>query len=230
MELLAELPAYEGSLVAAAIERAASHLPELPDERRDDNVEARRADALVALCTGAFDRGGPRSGRRHSRPRPRIVVHAPVTSLVGTGTDAPASEIEANGVPALDGAVIDLPTLRRVACDAELQLLMSDDDGQPFRLGRSIRQPSPALARAVRRRDRECRFPGCGAKRFTDAHHVEWWSRGGPTDVDNLILLCGFHHRLVHEHGWTVRRDADGAVRWIRPDGTRYRAGPSPPR
>ncbi|HSL10499.1 MAG TPA: DUF222 domain-containing protein, partial [Actinomycetota bacterium] len=227
MELFAEPPAYEGSLVAAAIERTANERPDLPDERRDDLVEARRADALVALCAGAAGSAVGRSARR--RVRPRVVVHTSVSSLGADGSDGRASELDAEGVPGVDGAVIDLPTPRRLACDADLQLLVSDRAGHPLRLGRRVRQPSRALARAVRRRDRECRFPGCGARRFADAHHIEWWSRGGMTDVENLILLCGFHHRLVHEHGWEVARNADGTLRWIRADGTRYRAGPSPP-
>jgi hypothetical protein len=53
-----------------------------------------------------------------------------------------------------------------------------------------------------------------------------WWSRGGATDLNNLLLICGFHHRLVHEHGWAVERADDGRLRWFRADGSRYRGGP----
>ncbi len=56
-----------------------------------------------------------------------------------------------------------------------------------------------------------------------------WWEQGGRTDLDNLLLVCTFHHKLVHEYGWTIRRAQDGTVRWFHPDGTRYRAGPAPP-
>jgi hypothetical protein len=84
------------------------------------------------------------------------------------------------------------------------------------------------MIRQVRYRDKECRFPGCGAQRFTQAHHIVFWRDGGRTDLDNLLLMCSFHHKLVHEYGWSVSRDANGMVRWRRPDGTRYRAGPSP--
>jgi hypothetical protein len=58
---------------------------------------------------------------------------------------------------------------------------------------------------------------------------VVWWERGGRTDLDNLVLVCTFHHKLVHEYGWSLRRDTDGPVEWFHPDGTRYRAGPAPP-
>ena len=89
------------------------------------------------------------------------------------------------------------------------------------------REPSAWMVRQIRYRDRECRFPGCGARRFTQAHHIRWWRNGGRTDLDNLLLICSFHHKLVHEHGWAVKRDADGSLRWFRPGGIRYRAGPS---
>ncbi|MGZ4126080.1 MAG: HNH endonuclease signature motif containing protein [Actinomycetota bacterium] len=68
--------------------------------------------------------------------------------------------------------------------------------------------------------------PGCGTRAFTHAHHIVWWERGGRTDLDNLVLLCSFHHRLVHEYGWTLARQRDGTVEWFRPDGAGYLAGP----
>lgn len=85
------------------------------------------------------------------------------------------------------------------------------------------------MMRQLRYRDRECRFPACGSRRFTQAHHIVWWERGGRTDLDNLVLLCTFHHKLVHEYGWAVRRESDGTISWSRPDGSRHDAGPAPP-
>jgi hypothetical protein len=85
------------------------------------------------------------------------------------------------------------------------------------------------MMRQLRYRDQECRFPGCGARRFTQAHHIVWWEHGGSTDLQNLVLVCTFHHKLVHEYGWELGRDAGGTVAWFRPDGGRYRAGPGPP-
>ena len=90
------------------------------------------------------------------------------------------------------------------------------------------REPSAWMLRQIRYRDRGCRFPGCGTRSFTQAHHIVWWRNGGRTDLDNLLLICSFHHRLVHEHGWSVKRDDDGTLGWFRRDGHRYRAGPSP--
>jgi hypothetical protein len=85
------------------------------------------------------------------------------------------------------------------------------------------------MVRQLRYRDYGCTFPGCGSRRFAQAHHIAWWRHGGRTDLNNLLLVCTFHHKLVHEYGWTVRRDTDGIASWFFPDGTRYRAGPVPP-
>ena len=91
---------------------------------------------------------------------------------------------------------------------------------------------SPFVSRPLERRrlsrprDRTCRFPGCEARRFTQAHHLTFWSHGGKTELANLLLICSFHHRLVHEHGWKVARTRDGTLRWLRPGGVEYRAGP----
>jgi hypothetical protein len=85
------------------------------------------------------------------------------------------------------------------------------------------------MMRQLRYRDRECRFPGCGARRFVIGHHIRWWADGGSTRLDNLMLVCGFHHKLVHEHGWTVKREPAGEFTWFRPNGKEYRTGPAPP-
>lgn len=86
------------------------------------------------------------------------------------------------------------------------------------------------MIRQLKYRDFGCTFPGCGIRRFTQAHHIRWWEHGGRTDLDNLVLVCSFHHTLVHEYGWSLTRDQDGTTRWFHPDGTRCRAGPAPPR
>jgi len=124
--------------------------------------------------------------------------------------------------------VIHPETARRLLCNARVQTVIEDRAGGALALGRISREPSAAMLRQVRYRDRECRFPACGTRAFTQAHHIRWWRHGGRTDLDNLVLICSFHHRLVHEHGWRVKREPDGSVRWFRPDGTGYRAGPSP--
>lgn len=166
----------------------------------------------MALCSA-------RVAEDQDPDRSAVVVHVPLETLRGADRNA---EVEAGGV-------ISPETARRLACDARIQVVLEDDSGQPLRIGRASREPTAAMLRQLRHRDRECRFPGCGSRRFTHAHHIEWWSKGGRTDLENLVLICSFHHRLVHEHGWKLKRDPDGRVRWSTPDGVRYRAGPAPP-
>ena len=209
--LEAELPASQGAIVARALERLAETVPTMPDERGRYLAPARRADALVAMCSA-------RIAEDADPDRATVVIHAQLEGLEnGTG----GCEVE-------DGPVIHPETARRLLCNARVQTVLEDRDGNVAGLGRLSREPSAWMIRQVRYRDRECRFPGCGTRRFTEAHHIVWWRHGGRTDLDNLLLICSFHHRLVHEYGWSVRGDAGGEVAWLRPDGVRYRAGPSP--
>jgi hypothetical protein len=90
-----------------------------------------------------------------------------------------------------------------VACDASVVEVRHASDGRVLDVGRRTRTIPPAIRRALEARDRGCRFPGCGS-RFTDAHHVVHWADGGGTKLDNLILTCRVHHRLLHEGGWRV--------------------------
>jgi hypothetical protein len=94
--------------------------------------------------------------------------------------------------------------LRRLICDADVLTITTDDHGAPLDVGRASRAATAAQRRALRLRDRTCRFPGCHTTRHLHAHHVIEWSDDGPTDLDNLILLCSFHHRFVHDHDWRL--------------------------
>jgi hypothetical protein len=209
--LEADLPAACGPVIANALEREAERIAALPGEEDEVYASARRADALVALC----------SARVASDPEPdraTVVVHA---RLDGLRHDTGGCEIE-------DGSVIHPQSVRRLLCNARVQTVVEDAEGTVLGIGRISRQVPAWLLRQVRHRDRECRFPGCGARRFTEAHHLRWWRHGGRTDLDNLALICSFHHRLVHEHGWSVKRADANDLLWRRPDGTRYESGPSP--
>jgi HNH endonuclease len=112
-------------------------------------------------------------------------------------------------------------------CNARVQAVIERPDGTVEQVTRPVREPAAWMMRQLRHRDGTCRFPGCDARRFTQAHHIRWWSEGGRTDLDNLVLICSFHHKLVHEHGWQLEPDATGELDWIRPSGVRYRAGPA---
>jgi hypothetical protein len=102
-------------------------------------------------------------------------------------------------------------------------------DGSVLDVGRRTRTISPALRRALTDRDGGCRFPGCDAARC-DAHHLKHWADGGETSLDNTILLCRFHHRLVHEEGFQLKRLPKGEVEFRNPHGLLVPAAPAPPR
>jgi hypothetical protein len=98
-------------------------------------------------------------------------------------------------------------------------------DGSVLDVGRKTRTIPTAIRRALEARDGRCRFPGCTARRC-DAHHVEHWVDGGATALDNLVLVCRRHHRLVHEGGWNIELTA-GEATFIRPDGRPLVAAPA---
>jgi hypothetical protein len=191
--LEAELPASAGAKVARTLDRLAGELPQMPDADPENLVEQRRADALVLLC------GGAKPTATDDADRTTVVIHTKAAS------DGSIANGQTEG-----GGVVPSRSLERLLCNSRVQVVEEDEAGNVLALGRLTRIPSGWMARQVRYRDQECRFPGCGAKRFTEAHHIVWWSRGGRTDLENLLLICSFHHKLVHEHGWVVKRAPDG--------------------
>jgi Domain of unknown function (DUF222)/HNH endonuclease len=209
-ELFADLPAAYGAVVARAIDRIAAQVPEMPGEL--GHVDARRADALIALCSAHLAADA-------DPDRATVVVHA----RVGDRSSSPiGAAIEGGGIA--DPSIVD-----RLLCDARVQIVWEGATGRTIGIGRTTRVVPAWLGRQVRYRDKGCRFPGCGTTAFTQAHHVRFWRNGGRTDLDNLVLICSFHHKLVHEYGWRIEGDAEVGLRWYRGDGTRYRAGPPQP-
>lgn len=126
------------------------------------------------------------------------------------------------------GIHVSTETARRLACDAAMVRMEHGPAGEILDVGRRTRTISPALRRALRARDRQCRFPGCRNVRV-DAHHLEHWADGGRTALDNLVLLCRRHHRAVHEEGFRITLDAAGDVEFIRPDGRPLPEAPAAP-
>lgn len=185
----------------------------------------RRADALGEICRGWL----AESDRpRVAGERPHMLITVPIEALTapvtaaGPGTVAElatvagpskAAELERTGP-------VDDATLRRLACDASIRRVVLAGASEPLDVGRRSAVVPVAIRAALVVRDRRCRFPGCDRPhRWCDAHHVIHWGDGGPTSLENLVLLCRRHHRLVHTRfslemidGRPIFRRTEGSV------------------
>jgi uncharacterized protein DUF222/HNH endonuclease len=210
LRLEARLPADDGAIVLNGLRAAEEQRPEdmmSTEPMLASPAGAARADALVALARSAVD--GSKAGRAGAGVC-ELVVHVDAGTL--------ASDEVAERCHVEDGAALAPETARRLGCDAGVVRIL-ERDGRPLTVGRRTRTIPPALRRALRSRDAGCRFPGCTHERFLHAHHIRHWARGGPTTLENLVQLCSYHHRLVHEGGFRVESADRGAVRFRRPDG-----------
>ncbi len=209
LTLSGQLPAAEGSVVAKALESIAMQAPPDPVSDLYESYDVRCADALVELASTHLT-------HQADGERATVVVHVDGGVLAGARGNG---ELE-------DGAVVPGETVRRLACDAKWLIVADGPDGLPLGIGRTSRKVPTWLVRELRRRDGGCRFPGCERTRWLVAHHLVHWANGGPTDMDNLVMLCGPHHRMVHEGAVRVSGDPSGDLCFIRPDGRVLSAGP----
>jgi hypothetical protein len=223
--LTARLPREIGAVVRKALETAVEALREPLRDANDVSAETalqipanmRRADALRYITEMFLARHGEETGAGSSADRVQVVVHIDQAVLC----EQHAAEHEPHRCELEDGPALALDTARRLACDSTLVGIVEGEDGEPLDIGRKTRSIPPALARALRARDGGCLFPGCDRTRFCDGHHIVHWANGGETKLENLVTLCGFHHRLVHEGGYGLRRTDDGLLVFTRPGGKR---------
>jgi hypothetical protein len=201
-----ELPLETAELIEKALDRATEATVSSDPEFAEESWGAQRADALVAMATDYLS--GNRKASADTSDTYQVVVHVDQHTLSGGKGRS--------GLP--------IESVRRIACDSERILLVEDEEGEPLSVGRKTRIVPTAIKRALWARDGGCRFPGCGRRRFVDAHHIRHWSAGGETSLGNLLLLCDRHHRLVHEGGFRIEKDYRDRWFFKRPDG---RAVPS---
>jgi hypothetical protein len=240
----AELPIEDGELIVRALESAVARgevalgveyvgaygadRAGTDPARARDGWRAQQADALVALAIAYLS-------KRTAAGEPRDRDVDEVESSVEPDGSSPPAAARGNSLAdyyqvvvhvdesALRGgagrAELPIETVKRLACDGSLIALVEDEAGTPVALGRKKRVVSSALRRLLWARDRGCTFPGCHRRRYAEAHHLRHWANGGRTEPGNLTLLCSFHHRLLHEGGFRVRRGSDGSLEYLRSDG-----------
>jgi len=219
------LTAEQGALLQKALELGAEQLfqeqKEVPEEVEDEEFsshpldkprsetfEARRSDALARMAETFLASSNSQAGGGDAY---LVNIHTDVDTLTVNGEGA-VSEIE-------NGRDVSAETSRRLSCNASLIHWLDTHKGEPLSIGRKSRTVPPAIRRALQRRDRGCRFPGCTCTRFVDAHHIHHWADGGETNMENLVMLCRRHHRLVHEEGYGIKTGALGEFTFTLPDG-----------
>jgi Domain of unknown function (DUF222)/HNH endonuclease len=242
--LHARLPPDVGALVRKALEIAGDIVRErsIEDERahagadaiarsrselaagtwaindKERSYAARRADALKLIVETFLATKSADIEDTSSANRCQFVVHvdqAVLAEPVAANGDEPhRCELD-------DGPALALDTARRLGCDCTIVGIVEGADGEPLNVGRKTRSIPLPLKRALRSRDGGCRFPGCDRTRFTEGHHVKHWADGGETKLSNLVSLCDFHHKLVHEGGFGVTSTDNGLFVFTRPDGRR---------
>lgn len=170
----------------AAIVRTAIDAISAPEPAENRSPARRRADGLIELCRRFLDSGAlPAQGGE--KPHLTVTLHWP--DLTATLNDQPITAAHA----------------RRLACDASVIPAVLGTRGEPLDIGRASRTIPPAIRRALTIRDKGCVHAGCAKPpEWCDAHHVRSWLDGGPTALNNLVLLCGKHHRTIHHTEWKI--------------------------
>ena len=203
LEFRGRLPGAEARLFDQAIDARVDEMGPNPETGIFDRHETRSADALVELAAHGGDADGS---------SPHVSVFADLDALTTTS----------EGTAYLDNtAPIPNSTAQRLACDATVETIIREGR-QVIGIGRRSRKVPGWLRRLVYERDGGvCQHPGCRNTRWLQVHHIVAWAVGGVTDLDNLILLCGVHHRFVHEHDWHITGPPEARV-FRRPDWTPY--------
>ena len=195
----------EVAAMIAAGERSGD--PDYVNRSYDRNQLA--AEALGRLVAGGHDRIRPLEAD--------ITLIADIqTALTGRLHDHSICET-GNGLP------VPPETVRRLLCNGRLTPVILGTDGVPINVGRTVRHATRAQRRALRTIYRTCAFAGCDTTfDRCEIHHIDWYEHGGATDLANLLPLCGRHHHLVHEGGWTLHLAPDRTLTITRPDHTTH--------
>jgi len=198
-KLFGGLDGVSGAIVDKVLTEMGDQLPTSPDGTRG-TTSWRRATALVQLCIS-------------DDPPP-----AQVTVFVDA--DQATTSNGQSGVALRAGPRIGRDALQAILCDAITEITVTSGDGTPMSYGRRMRTIPPALHRAILHRDNNtCRADGCNSRNRLQTHHITPWSEGGPTDPDNLITLCWYHHHIIiHQQGFEpYHHPKHGRIRFHKP-------------
>ncbi len=218
------LPAAEGAAFVKAMEAMVPYVgrqeaaePCMEVDAPPPTFPQKRADALVAMADLAMSALAADGKPACTADKYQVIVH-----IEADRTENVSAETSAQRRCTLESDACHFPlaatTARRLACDATLVTVLEDSAGAVLNVGRRTRTIPPAIRRALTLRDSGCRFPGCCETRFVDAHHIHHWCDGGETSLDNLVLLCRRHHRLLHEEGFALVKGTEG-LEFVRADG-----------
>ena len=175
--------------------------------------DTRTRAELAAAALREIARRGARGGTSHGGPRPLVIATSTLTSLF----DRARTPTEQRGTRRDDivgGGPVAARAVRELLCDADVSLVITDDDAEPLFVGRAKRHATPAQVRGlIARSGGTCEHPACTATAaWCQAHHLAYWEHGASTDIDNLALLCTVHHRAIHQRGFTLTRETHGLV------------------
>jgi hypothetical protein len=200
MTITIDLPIETGELVEKALDKARDDSMSKV-EFIDESWSARQADAMVSMASSYLSDNAGQT--RNTSDDYLVTVHVDQSALAnGNGRSS-----------------LPIESVKRLCCDGHAVVIGEDVNGEPLNVGRKTRTVPTAIKRALMARDKSCAFPGCHHTRFIDAHHIQHWSAGGETSLDNLMLLCSQHHKLVHEGGFAIERDYQDRWFFKRPDG-----------
>ncbi|NLE78036.1 MAG: DUF222 domain-containing protein [Rhodococcus sp.] len=237
MSVKGDLDAVTGEMLLAALSGLSKPRP-ASDGTPDTRTPARRrADGFTELLRRYLASGiGPVEGGQ----KPHISVTVKAADLAEHSGPQSQSERQAYedlfADPERDHVgwaswmgPITVNTARLLSCDCLLSTVVVDVHGAPLDLGDTVRTVTGKQRRALVARDRGCAFPNCGAPAsWCEGHHIKHWADHGPTNMDNLVLLCGFHHRLLHHSEWGIRMGADRHPWFLPPPRFGVRPEPLP--
>lgn len=216
------LPPLEGAAVLKSLARAEDeiHLEaqgaptgstphaspySLPEE--DSSKRSQKQLRADALCLMAKKHMAAEAPDVRNADRYQVVVHIDADTLQHSITGGSKSTSICH---IKNGPAIAASSARRLADDCSVTPLYLQN-GEPLSIGRKNRLWSSAISRAITTRDQHCQFPGCSSARYTHIHHIRHWANGGETSVENGVLLCGFHHRLIHEENYRIEKRTESS-------------------